>query len=109
MRHDEDDCQGYPDKSGICHYQQVTGCHLSFTSPNALTCYAAYGIGLFNATTDSNDVSTNEDLDECHRHGHDIPWDNDVMRLYTYHEASDFAYALGCLRGPPQGIWISRP
>ncbi|MEM7364834.1 MAG: YHYH protein [Pseudomonadota bacterium] len=97
-----DACQGHPDERGIYHYHQVSDCDPSSTSPHALTGYAADGFGLFNATTDNNDVLTNEDLDECHGHEHDIPWDDDVIPLYHYHETPEFPYALGCLRGPPQ-------
>ena len=69
---------------------------------HALVGYAADGFGLYNVLDQDGGTITNEVLDECHGHEHEIDWDGVATSLYHYHETHAFPYALGCLRGPEQ-------
>ena len=44
-------------------------------------------------------VLTNDDLDECHGHTHEVEVDGEVVEAYHYHATWEFPYAVGCFHG----------
>jgi hypothetical protein len=44
----------------------------------------------------------NADLDECHGHVGEIPWNGKKVTKYHYHFTHEYPYSLGCFRGTPK-------
>jgi YHYH protein len=56
-------------------------------------------LGIFGHYGDDGEVLTNDDLDECHGHTHEIEWDGATLEMYHYHATYEFPYTVGCFRG----------
>jgi len=63
--------------------------------------YAIDGFGVFGPRGESGELVTNDDLDECHGHTHEIDWDGEKKTMYHYHVNNEFPYSIGCYRGTP--------
>ena len=63
--------------------------------------YAIDGFGVFGPRGEDGEVVTNDDLDECHGHTHEIEWDGETREMYHYHLNTEYPYSLGCFRGTP--------
>lgn len=63
--------------------------------------YAIDGFGIFGPRGENGELVTNDDLDECHGHTHEIDWDGEKKVMYHYHVNNEFPYTLGCYRGTP--------
>lgn len=100
----QDKCQGHPEGNGQYHYHSLTSCleddHAEGTH-SALMGYALDGFGLYGHYGENGDLLTNEDLDECHGHTHEIMWEGQLVEMYHYHATYEYPYTLGCYRGTP--------
>jgi YHYH protein len=63
--------------------------------------YAIDGFGVFGPRGESGKLVTNDDLDECHGHTHEIDWDGQKKVMYHYHVNNQYPYTIGCYRGTP--------
>lgn len=63
--------------------------------------YAMDGFGVFGPRGEGGKLVDNDDLDECHGHTHEIPWDGKTKEMYHYHVNNQYPYSIGCYRGTP--------
>ncbi len=100
----QDECNGHPQVSGVYHYHGPSSCVNSSptnTSGEAnVFGYALDGFGIYENVENGKSL-TNEDLDECHGHTHEIVWNGERKSIYHYHLTNEFPYTLGCFRGTP--------
>jgi hypothetical protein len=95
----QDRCEGHPNNAGY-HYHSVSTCIPDEGSGHsALVGYALDGYGIFGLRGEDGKDLTNDDLDECHGHTHEIPWDGTTRSMYHYHATHEFPYAVGCFHG----------
>ena len=92
----QDSCGGHPQSSGMYHYHGPSGC-LS-TGDSELFGHAFDGFGIFSNLENGQSLS-NDDLDECHGHSHEISWDGARKTMYHYHLTKEFPYTVGCFKG----------
>jgi hypothetical protein len=59
------------------------------------------GFGIYGRYGENGELLTNDDLDVCHGHAHEIEWDGEVVELYHYHATWEYPYTLGCFYGTP--------
>ena len=107
----QDRCNGHPEGNGRYHYHNWSPC-LSDSAGAAgrhsdLVAYARDGFGIFGPHGAGGKVLTNQDLDACHGHQHEIEWDGRRVDLYHYHYTREYPYAVGCFRGTP--VALARP
>ena len=96
----QDACQAHPEPSGAYHYHSLSTCLPdSGSGHSALLGYARDGFGIFGVRGEGGQPLTNADLDVCHGHTHEIPWDGSIVALYHYHATYEYPYTLGCFRG----------
>ena len=99
----EDACQGHPHGGGLYHHHSVSTCIEDSRSGEGghsdLAGYALDGFGIFGHYGEDGEVLTNEDLDECHGHAHEIEWDDETVAMFHYHATYEFPYTVGCFRG----------
>ena len=101
----QDKCQGHPQRNGMYHYHNLTTCLKDDgTAHSALVGYAFDGFGLFGRRGESGTLLSNADLDECHGHIHEIPWDGKIVRMYHYHATWEYPYTVGCFKGTPKRL-----
>jgi YHYH protein len=63
--------------------------------------YAIDGFGVFGPLGVDGVPVTNDELDECHGHTHEIEWDGVMQSMYHYHLNNEYPYSIGCYRGTP--------
>ena len=63
--------------------------------------YAIDGFGVYGPRGENGELVTNDDLDECHGHTHEIEWDGVQKSMYHYHVNNQYPYSIGCYRGTP--------
>jgi hypothetical protein len=100
----QDACQGHPEMTGEYHYHSLTTCldaEEATGEHSALVGYALDGFGIYGHYGENGDVLTNNDLDECHGHTHEVEWDGQVAEMYHYHATYEYPYTIGCFRGTP--------
>lgn len=98
----QDNCDGHPQQSGVYHYHTLSDClEDTTTGHSALMGYAFDGFGIYGYYGEDGKELTNEDLDECHGHTHEIEWDGQVVEMYHYHATHEFPYTVGCFKGTP--------
>jgi len=105
----QDSCQGHPEKGGAYHYHSLTSClEAQCKEHSALVGYAFDGFGIYGHCGENGKILTNADLDSCHGHTHEITWDGKKQRLYHYHATWEYPYTVGCYRGKPNTVQITR-
>lgn len=92
----QDKCNGHPEREGTYHYHSFSSCGGGVNSQ--LFGYALDGFGIFSLVENGKEI-TNQDLDECHGHKHEIEWDGKKVTLYHYHVTREYPYTLGCYKG----------
>lgn len=98
----QDTCQGHPERTGVYHYHNLTGCIPDpGTSHSSLLGYALDGFGLYGYRGSDGQQLTNADLDECHGHTHEIEWNGQKVVMYHYHATLEYPYTIACFRGTP--------
>jgi len=80
--------KGFPDQGEASQHSPLFG-------------YAIDGFGVFGPRGESGNLVTNDDLDECHGHTHEIDWDGEKKVMYHYHVNNEYPYSIGCYRGTP--------
>jgi len=99
----QDACQGHPQQAGEYHYHNVSDCVEDTQSGEGghsdLVGYAFDGFGIFGHYGEGGELVTNDDLDECHGHTHEIEWDGETVEMYHYHATYEFPYVIGCFTG----------
>jgi hypothetical protein len=106
----QDSCQGHPEHRGTYHYHSITTCLNKRDRGNghsALLGYALDGFGIYGHRLEEGKIATNQDLDVCHGHTHEVDWDGKTTALYHYHATWEYPYTIGCYRGTP--IKVARP
>lgn len=95
----QDPCQGHPNQAGY-HYHSVSPCVPDEgTGHSELVGYALDGFGIYGHRGEEGVAVTNDDLDECHGHTHEIEWDGATVEMFHYHATWEFPYAVGCFKG----------
>jgi len=68
---------------------------------SSLIGYALDGFGMYGPKGENGVLLTNQQLDVCHGHIHNITWNGQVRNMYHYHANNEFPYAPACFRGTP--------
>lgn len=98
----QDRCAGHPERTGQYHYHTVTTCVADPGSGHsAVLGWAVDGFGLFGVRGERGETLTNDDLDACHGHMHEVEWDGRRVTMYHYHATYEYPYTVGCYRGTP--------
>lgn len=98
----QDRCAGHPERTGQYHYHTVTTCVADPGSRHsALLGWAVDGFGLFGVRGERGEPLTNDDLDACHGHTHEVEWDGRQVTMYHYHATYEYPYTISCYRGTP--------
>lgn len=101
----QDNCDGHPEKDGTYHYHNISNCLADKKAGHSdLVGYALDGFGIYGIQGEDGKELTNEDLDECHGHIHEIVWDGTKKVMYHYHATHEYPYTIGCFRGKPQRV-----
>lgn len=98
-----DRCGGRPSITGEYHYYGESECLFDAYyegAPSTLLGYALDGFGIF-ANEENEKALTNANLDVCHGHTHEIPWDGHMVSMFHYHMTDEFPYTVGCFVGEP--------
>jgi len=102
-----DECWGHPYMEQYHYHGYSWKCFPDQGEPeehSPLFGYALDGFGVFGPLGEDGTMVTNDDLDECHGHTHDIEWDGEVRDMYHYHVNNEYPYSVGCFRGTPIDI-----
>jgi len=99
-----DDCYGHPYNTQYHYHAYSWKCfpdqgNAGEHSP--LFGYAIDGFGVYGPRGENGVPVTNDDLDECHGHTHEIEWDGKMVSMYHYHVNNEYPYSIGCYRGTP--------
>lgn len=99
----QDECDGHPQQSGFYHYHNLSDCieDSSTSGHSSLVGYAFDGYGIYGCYGEDGKEVTNEDLDACHGHTHEVEWDGQMVEMYHYHATHEFPYTVGCFHGTP--------
>jgi hypothetical protein len=97
----QDACGGHPQNTGVYHYHALATCAegASDGGHSDLMGYAFDGFGIYGHYGVDGELLTNDDLDACHGHTHEIEWDGTTKSMYHYHATFEFPYSVGCFRG----------
>lgn len=106
----QDRCAGHPERTGQYHYHTLSTCIAdSGSGHSALLGWAVDGFGLFGVRGERGETLTNDDLDACHGHTHEIDWDGRRVTMYHYHATYEYPYTVSCYRGTPARLPLSAP
>ena len=100
----QDLCQGHPHTGGVYHYHGYSFCleDQEAQGHSALIGYSLDGFGIYGIYGENGEVMTNEDLDICHGHTHEIDWDGETVEMFHFHATIEFPYLIGCHRAEPE-------
>ena len=99
-----DDCWGHPYNTQYHYHAYSWKCFPNQGDPSQhspLFGYAIDGFGVYGPRGEGGKLLTNDDLDECHGHTHEIEWDGVKKVMYHYHVNNQYPYSIGCYRGTP--------
>lgn len=99
-----DSCWGHPYQAQYHYHGYSWKCFPNQGDPDEhspLFGYAIDGFGVYGPRGENGVPVTNDDLDECHGHTHEIEWDGATRVMYHYHVNDEYPYAMGCYRGKP--------
>jgi hypothetical protein len=99
-----DDCWGHPYNTQYHYHAYSWKCFPDQGDPtqhSPLFGYAIDGFGVYGPRGEGGKLLTNDDLDECHGHTHEIEWDGQKKVMYHYHVNNEYPYSIGCFRGTP--------
>ena len=99
----QDECDGHPERTGAYHYHSLSSCieDEPGDAHSELVGYAIDGFGIYGHHGEDGEVLSNDDLDECHGHTHEVEWDGEQLEIYHYHSTFEYPYTVGCYRGTP--------
>ncbi|MGB3691674.1 MAG: YHYH protein [Spirulinaceae cyanobacterium] len=99
----QDHCNAHPERGGTYHYHDWSECipDKSGDSGNHsdIAGFMLDGFPIFGPKGENGVTVTNNELDECHGHTHNIVIDGKTVSLYHYHFTHEFPYTIGCFRG----------
>ncbi|MFN0093420.1 MAG: YHYH protein [Dehalococcoidia bacterium] len=98
-----DGCGGHPARTEYHHHDLDTCLKdtVDASGHSKLLGYALDGFGIFGKFGPGGVELTNDDLDECHGHTHDVEWDGKTVAMYHYHATAAFPYSVSCFKGTP--------
>ena len=99
-----DECFGHPYNTQYHYHAYSWKCFPNQGDPSQhspLFGYAIDGFGVYGPRGEDGVLVTNDDLDECHGHTHEIEWDGAMVSMYHYHLNNEYPYSIGCYRGTP--------
>jgi hypothetical protein len=99
-----DACWGHPYMAQYHYHGYSWKCFPDQGEPgehSPLFGYAIDGFGVFGPLGEDGEMVTNDELDECHGHTHEIDWDGERKVMYHYHVNNEYPYSIGCFRGTP--------
>jgi hypothetical protein len=99
-----DSCWGHPYEKQYHYHGYSWRCFPDQGEPgehSPLFGYAIDGFGVFGPRGENGELVTNDDLDECHGHTHEIEWDGERREMFHYHVNNEYPYSIGCYRGAP--------
>jgi hypothetical protein len=99
-----DSCWGHPYMNQYHYHGYSWKCFPDQGKPmehSPLFGYALDGFGVFGPLGEDGMMVTNDQLDECHGHSHEIDWDGGKRQMYHYHVNNEYPYSIGCFRGTP--------
>ena len=95
----QDACEGHPHQAGY-HYHSVTPCVPDEgTGHSELVGWALDGYPIYGHPGEDGRALTNDDLDECHGHTHEVELDGELVETFHYHASWEFPYVVGCFHG----------
>ena len=103
-----DQCWGHPYNDEYHHHAYSWRCFPDAgkaTAHSPLVGYAMDGFGLYGPRGVNGAHVTNNDLDNCHGHTHQIVWDGVVTSMYHYHLNNEYPYGPGCYQGTTQAYF----
>jgi hypothetical protein len=96
----QDHCDGHPQSEDTYHYHSLSDCFEDSDSGHSeLWGYILDGFGIYGPKGEEGTILTNDDLDACHGHTHEIEWDGETVDMYHYHVTYEFPYTIGCYKG----------
>jgi hypothetical protein len=99
-----DECWGHPLNGAYHIHGKSWACFPDQGASNRhspLHGIAIDGFGIYGPRSEHGKLVTNEDLDECHGHIHEIMWEGKKVKMFHYHLNPEFPYSVGCFRGTP--------
>jgi hypothetical protein len=95
----QDHCEGHPNDAGY-HYHSVSPCIPDEgTGHSDVVGFALDGYPIAGHRGEDGRALTNDDLDECHGHTHEVELDGELVETYHYHATWEFPYVVGCFHG----------
>ncbi len=99
----QDHCNAHPERGGTYHYHDWSDC-IPDKSGDAgghsdIAGFMLDGFPIFGPKGEGGVAVTNNDLDECHGHTHNIVLDGKTVSMYHYHFTKEYPYTIGCFRG----------
>jgi hypothetical protein len=95
----QDHCEGHPNVAGY-HYHSVSPCIADEGAGHSdLVGFALDGYPIYGHRGEGGQALTNDDLDECHGHTHEVELDGELVETYHYHATWEFPYVVGCFHG----------
>ncbi len=108
----QDRCNGHPERSGQYHYHDWSACMDDAGGRSGkhsnLAGFMLDGFPIFGPAGDGGREITNEDLDECHGHAHEVELDGKRAVRYHYHFTRAYPYTIGCFRGAVSPALLKR-
>ncbi len=101
-----DECWGHPEKNGSYHHHTNPSCldDGSGDEHSPLLGYLLDGYGIYGLRGDGGEQMSNDTLDKCHGHKHEVDWDGSQQDIYHYHMTYEYPYTVGCFTGDPLQI-----
>lgn len=101
----QDLCEGHPERGWTYHYHNIWSCLDDSIEDNSngsakLVWYALDWFGIYGNEENWKNI-TNDDLDECHGHSHEINWDGEKKDIFHYHATPNYPYMVGCFKWIP--------
>lgn len=108
----QDMCNGHPERNGQYHYHDWSSCMEDASGKagkhSSLAGFMLDGFPIFGPTGDNGKDVTNEDLDECHGHSHEVEMGGKRAARYHYHFTRAYPYTIGCFRGAVSPALLKR-
>ena len=101
-----DECWGHPELDGRYHHHTNPTCldDGSGDEHSPLLGYILDGFGIYGLRGDGGEQMSNDTLDKCHGHKHEVDWDGGQQDIYHYHMTYEYPYTVGCFTGDPLQI-----
>ncbi len=99
----QDACGGHPERQGQYHYHSLSPCMKDDAGKSGqhsdLVGYALDGFGIYGQFGENGKPLTDNDLDACHGHTHEVLWNGKLQTIYHYHLTREYPYTIGCFHG----------